>query len=316
MGLDVNSLNLLGFASNHGARFDRTLSIGRASICMPDEALAEFLQASGRADMLSNVAHLTESRYFEVILREVFGALDVKSVDVSAYEGASMIHDMNEPIGEHERFSVVLDFGCLEHVFNFPVAVDNVVRMCEDDGHILHYLPANNCCGHGFYQFSPELFFSLYSDERGFEGTRVFFVEWQDAPGVWYEIAAPRDVRARVNIVNDWEGYLLVMTRRTRKAISPLAESPQQSDYLDMWGEEHAPMWDERMGSSQGESASFEKAHTFRRLKSLVKQLLPFVGLEKLGWRTALRLAHRRRSVRRRRSDVERQRVADLIAKP
>ena len=46
------------------------------------------------------------------------GAKQVESIDAAPYENASIIHDMNFPLPGGTRYSMVLDFGCLEHVFN------------------------------------------------------------------------------------------------------------------------------------------------------------------------------------------------------
>src|SRR3989338_5008323 len=235
MGLDINSLNFLGFSKNQGVDFSKTLSVGRASVCMSDDEVKEFLTAFGRSDLTKDIPQLTQSKYFEEILSAVFGATKLDSIYASSYEGASIIHSLNEPLKTDKRFTAIMDFGCLEHVFNFPVAIDNLINLCEVNGHILHYLPANNCCGHGFYQFSTELFFSLYTEKRGFANTQVFFVEWQEDPSVWYEIKSPIELRKRVNIANACEGYLLVKTTKLANAVSPLAEPPQQSDYLVAW---------------------------------------------------------------------------------
>src|SRR6516162_6511281 len=42
-----------------------------------------------------------------------------------------------------------------------------------------------NYCGHGFWQFSPELFFSLYSEKNGYSDTRIFLVSLDDWD-TWY----------------------------------------------------------------------------------------------------------------------------------
>ena len=41
------------------------------------------------------------------------------------------------------------------------------IKLTKIGGMIIHALPANNFCGHGFWQFSPELFYELYSPENG-----------------------------------------------------------------------------------------------------------------------------------------------------
>lgn len=310
MGLDTNSLNLLGFAENQGVDFRKTLSVGRAAISMRDEDVASFLMATGRQDLVASVPRLTQSKYYEDILAVVFGAQEQAAIDASHYEGASIIHDMNQRLESPQRFSAILDFGCLEHVFNFPVAIHNLIRLCEADGHILHYLPANNCCGHGFYQFSPELFFSLYSADRGFSGTRVFFVEWQDDPSVWFEIKSPAEMRRRVLVANHYEGYLLVITKRLASAVSPLDQAPQQSDYVETWKTDLA-------GASAGQpQGAGGVTSMLRPLKQSIKALVSAAGLGSEGQRLALRLNFRKKQVRGRRDDVVPVRVRDIVGRP
>jgi hypothetical protein len=132
---------------------------------------------------------------------------------------------------------VVLDFGTLEHVFNVPVAFDNVAALCAPGAHILHVLPCNNLSGHGFYQFSPELFFQIYSDARGYAGTRVFAAPG-GTPDTWYEVGSPRELGARLNLTSRDQLYLLVLTQKVGEQ-TPLAERPvQQSDYVQLWAKE------------------------------------------------------------------------------
>jgi hypothetical protein len=68
---------------------------------------------------------------------KLLGASQVGPIDVSAYQGASIIHDLNEPIpgALHERFDVVFDCGTLEHIFNVPVALKSYMDMVRVGGH-------------------------------------------------------------------------------------------------------------------------------------------------------------------------------------
>lgn len=75
----------------------------------------------------------TADGYCEEFLRQV-GARDITSIDASGYERASIVHDMNLPIGSElrRRFSVLIDGGTLEHIFNFPVAIRNCMEMLDN----------------------------------------------------------------------------------------------------------------------------------------------------------------------------------------
>lgn len=235
MGVDASALSLLALARTKGADFSRTVTIGRHRLDVPSEDLEDFFRAHGRDDLARIAPQM--SGYCETLLTQAFGAREVKSIDASDYEQASIIHDFNTPMRGNETYSAVIDLGTLEHVFNVAVAFDNVAQLAAPGAHILHVLPANNLVGHGFYQFSPEFFFQLYAPERGYTGTRVFAAPGGQ-PDVWYEVRAPRDVGARVNITSRDQLYLLVLTQKVGDPV-PLTEKPiQQSDYMALWGQE------------------------------------------------------------------------------
>lgn len=240
MGLDLHCLNLLRFGANQGVDYSRVLTLGRPGLFLSEDELAGFLRETRRTWTAQDMARVRGDGFSEQFLKAVFGAQDVVSLDASPYENPTRIHDMNRPLTGGGRFSAVLDFGCLEHIFNFPVAVSNVIASCREGGHLLHALPANNCCGHGFYQFSPEMFFSVYSEARGFRGTQVFLVEL-DRPWKWYKVRSPLESGKRVNVVNREQTYALVLTQKMAQAKSPIEDAPQQSDYLVEWNRASQP---------------------------------------------------------------------------
>jgi SAM-dependent methyltransferase len=237
VGIDIHNLNLLAHAQDLGVRFDRTLAIGRQALFIEDFELEQHRRARGLAPLIEPAIGPGSPRYFEPLVTQWLGATVADSVDASAYEGARLIHDMNLPwpakSAERGRYDAVLDFGCLEHVFNFPVAWRNCIDLCRVGGHVFHALPANNLSGHGFYQFSPELFFNLYRPENGFELRGLYFAMKADARH-WWKVANPLDVKRRVNLLNSHEVYMLVIARKLREP-GPLP-APQQSDYAqDEW---------------------------------------------------------------------------------
>ena len=230
MGIDLHNLGLLAHAQDLGARFTRTIGIGRQAVFID----APDLERHRRLRCLPILPEPDPPmRYFEPLLTQWFAAERVDSVDASPYEAATIVHDMNLPWPADAEgrgsYDAVLDFGCLEHVFDFPVAWRNCVDLCRVGGHLLHALPANNLSGHGFYQFSPELFFSLYRPERGFELRGIWMAEKADLRH-WWKVADPRVRRRRVTLRNSHETYLLVIARKLAEVGS--LPAPQQSDYV------------------------------------------------------------------------------------
>ncbi len=237
MGIDIHNLNFLAHAQDLGVRFDRTLGIGRQAVFIDDWMLDRHRRLRGLPALRVPATAPGAPVYGEPLLEQWFGTRVADSVDASPYEAARLIHDMNLPwpadgplAAERGGYDAVLDFGCLEHVFDFPVAWRNCVDLCRVGGHLLHALPANNLAGHGFYQFSPELFFNLYRPERGF-ALRALYLALKADPGRWWQVASPLELRRRVTLCNSHEAYLLVLAQKVRE-VGPLP-APQQSDYAE-----------------------------------------------------------------------------------
>jgi SAM-dependent methyltransferase len=235
MGIDIQQARFLFHARDHGVRYGQVGVLGRQAMMVSKEQLAEWLgteRAKGGAarEAVSGLA----GGFAEPFL-EFLGAKSIVSFDASDYESATVVHDFNEPIPERfdGQFDTVLDSGSLEHIFNFPVAIKNLMRMVRPGGHLLIMTPANNFCGHGFYQFSPELFYRLMSEANGFAVRRMLVAEsFPDA--YWWEVPDPAVLQRRVSFENRyWTHLYLIAQRVADKPI--LATSPQQSDYAAAW---------------------------------------------------------------------------------
>jgi hypothetical protein len=101
---------------------------------------------------------------------------------------------------------------------------------------------ANNFMGHGFYQFSPELFYRVFTAENGFRMHRAVMFESRIGRPQWYEAADPKEVGERVELVNGRQTYLMVHAERI--ADVPMFQSaPQQADYSALWAKGAPPRY-------------------------------------------------------------------------
>jgi hypothetical protein len=100
----------------------------------------------------------------------LLGAKEVVVTDVSDYEGATLLLDLNNPAPEEQsgQYDVILDIGTLEHLFDVPTALANLSKMLKTGGELILILPASNAIDHGFYSFSPTLLFD-YFKANGFD---------------------------------------------------------------------------------------------------------------------------------------------------
>ncbi len=245
MGLDAQGARFVLYARTLGVSFQRTAMIGRQSLHLSTAELYRLLRDYGYPHGLDQVRRLygRNQGYAEPFL-ELLGAESVSSFDASAYEQATDIVDLNHPLPGHYRgcYTAVLDGGSLEHVFNFPIAIRSCMEMLQVGGHFLGILPANNFLGHGFYQFSPELFFRIFTPANGFEVTKMILFEEAPRP-LWYEVPDPSTVERRVELINRRPTYLAVIARKISVA-EVFAAGVYQSDY--------ASLWTARSGARQG----------------------------------------------------------------
>jgi SAM-dependent methyltransferase len=225
MALDIHVLNLMRYALKHGGSFKRTATIGRQWLFYWEQ-WPDAWRFRG-----------PENRFCENVIKRDFGAEIVDSFDNSDYEQCTHVVDMGAPLPTtFVPYDTVIDGGCLEHIFNAPQALKNVTALTKPGGQILHILPTDNNCGHGFWQFSPELFFSLYSEKNGYRDTKVFIADFMfENIDSWFEAARPRDghrvewsARRTSNPV-----YALV---RTVRGETVSQDHVYQSDYVRQWG--------------------------------------------------------------------------------
>jgi hypothetical protein len=234
MGVSWHHVKALVSAHKAGVNFGRTLTVGRLNLFISPRELKELL--AGSAGLIERYDQFfKEYPTYAEPLFYLLGAQQVSSIDASDYEKATYVHDMNTPIPDHLKgqFDLVDDGGTLEHVFNFPTALRNCMQMVKVGGHLMLNVPANNFLGHGFYQFSPELFFRALSEPNGYTVERLVTFKGYDY-GQWYEVSDPRAVRSRVELISD-RHRIGMWVRARRVADVPIFEKmPQQSDYVDI----------------------------------------------------------------------------------
>jgi len=232
-------MDFLAAAKASGASFGASATLGRQAVALPRKPLLEAYSMAGCTPTV-RPKRVTWG-WVDPILRD-FGAEEVVSIDASDYEGASRVHDMNTEIPHDlvDRFNLVLDAGTLEHIFDFPTAIRNCMRMVAPGGHLLIVTPTNNEAGHGFYQFSPELFYRVLAPRYGFEVEEMLLRDKGPRRTSWYHVADPDAVGARAQFRTRAVTYLYVRARRIGP-VPPFDQAPQQSDYAAHWEQRGRP---------------------------------------------------------------------------
>jgi SAM-dependent methyltransferase len=259
MGFEINAAALLLKLRGDGVQFGRVLTLGHQHLHL-DPATHRRVQARLGQSLADEVPVYADG------LLTAMGATEVEAMDASTYEGATRVHDLNQPVPAawHEQFDLVFDGGTLEHVFNFAAALKNCMQMVKPQGRFVSVTMPNNWCGHGFYQFSPELFFRAFSPDNGFSMVEMYFA---DVDGQhFYRIADPAAVRQRVQLWTSDPLFLLVHARRdTVREV--FATVPQQSDYVSDWAGDRTVVQPKRF-------EAWKESPILRPIRRLRRQML------------------------------------------
>lgn len=244
MGISYLGARMMWDARLRGVSFNHVLTLGHQSLRLFPAEATFFCDAYQQAfgSTTNALDGHTWDDYADGFLRDFLGAACINVLDASSFEGADTVHDMNNPVPTdwHGQYDVVIDGGSLEHIFNVPTAFANLANMLKVGGTIFVNTPANNMMGHGFYQFSPELMFRIFSEENGFALRHVLLYEAR-YPGLdltkkdtVYEVIDPNHVGQRVGLQNKKPVLMMVEAMKVRDA-QMFTTPPLQSDYVAMW---------------------------------------------------------------------------------
>lgn len=236
MGLNINGVKFLLSAKTRGVSFNRILMIGRQSLAIKPNEIRQLLRLPMDRKLKRDLLQLRlGSDVYAEELFYILGAENIESMDKTNYEGATITHDLNLPVPEQlkNRYNVVLDGGSLEHIFNVPVALKQCMEMLKIGGHYVGLTPCNNYTGHGFYQFSPELFLRAFSSENGFEILDIVLYE-EDGVSTWYKISEPEIRYRRITFQNKVPAHLLILAKK-KETKSIFNDYPQQKMYEELW---------------------------------------------------------------------------------
>jgi hypothetical protein len=240
MGLDFNAVKILFWARNLGVSFERTLTLGRQSLVCSTGRMYRATRDFGLPGSREDIERCLHRPSMQMLYADEFlrflGANEPVSVDYSDFEGATLLHDLNRPFPENERgrYTLVIDGGTLEHIFNYPAALRHCLELLCPGGHFLSMTPAHNQMGHGFYQFSPELFFRVFSPENGFALRKIVLYDPMKVDSRFYQVNDPAVTGYRNRLVSNKTMSLAVLAQRL--ANTPiLGSNPMQSDYVSVW---------------------------------------------------------------------------------
>jgi hypothetical protein len=228
-----------------GVEFADTLTIGRQSLTIPRRELSRMAARLGLADS----GPLADDAFAERFLSRFLGARSVRSLDYSDYQQADIIHDLNQPLAPelNNSFDTLIEGGTMEHIFDIRQVLANYMALVKTGGSIFTLTTANNMCGHGFYQFSPEFFYRVFDPANGFETRDVVLIESpllsieKSRHSCYFHANNPAEVGKRIQLVNCRPTTIFVQARKISEQ-RPFATPLLQSDYsVGKWQNKRLP---------------------------------------------------------------------------
>ena len=118
---------------------------------------------------------------------KMLGFSKVDSIDYFPNENPTYVANLNEPINSNlwNKYNMVFDIGTTEHCFNTKEVLSNVVRLLKVGGKIMHLNPISGGINHGYYQFSPILFFEFYG-ENDFTDMEAKIIVYKPEGKIYY----------------------------------------------------------------------------------------------------------------------------------
>ena len=264
MAIGIDALEAFTILKSEDACLDHILMLGRQHFMVDPVEVLRRPSLESKADLVARLKKEGDG-FSEGFFHEL-GAKTVESIDFSDYEGCSLTHDLNKTIPEswHERAVVVFDGGTLEHVFHFPNAITNAMNLVKVGGYYVSSSPSNNYAGHGFYQFSPELYYRLFDEANGFEIVLMAVAEARWGGRV-FKIANPKELGHRITFGGMGPLQVILIARRHTSS-EILSQLPSQSDYAQTW----------ESGTAEEDSGSQSVAPGIsKQLKKRIRGLLP-----------------------------------------
>ncbi|OGW31678.1 MAG: hypothetical protein A2X54_09445 [Nitrospirae bacterium GWF2_44_13] len=171
MGIARGMIKLLMREAKRKCFKGSILTIGRQDIFASEKDLRkwaeemDFQLKTGIEMTISDKDGFRNKKYItDKALFQSLGFNNVESIDYSDYERCTIVHDLNKDVPCHlyDKYDFVFDGGSSEHIFNLTKVFENYNRMLKVGGRIIHESPSSNYTDHGFYMFSPTLFYDYY----------------------------------------------------------------------------------------------------------------------------------------------------------
>lgn len=232
------------------------LLIGRQTVLLTiEEALrlighegivprSDFLRQTDTTTVGSDVGeYITDQAFFSM-----FSDAKVLALDVSDYEGAEIVHDLNAPLPA--KYEGIADFifngSCLDNLFDPATAIKSMSRMLRPNGRVMH-LEHGSPIQDAFLCYSPEWFFDFYAI-NDYADCQLFVCTFGSSLQNAWEIAKwhpfhEADGQYRTSRTSLWLGDFMIIAVAEKSAQSTDNNTPIQSHYRSLQSRKESDLY-------------------------------------------------------------------------
>lgn len=195
---------------------------------------------------------------------KAIGFKEVHALDVSDYEKADIIFDLNYDLPEEliGKFDIVFDGGVIEHVFDVVKAFKNLCQMTKVGGYIFNINPVYNYLYNTFWNISPEMFLEFYGANKYkiLDCSLITFLSedidnrpWEERPIIWspdirfldekHPLLAGKHIRSMNALAPNPHPNTFIVARKTndKEFIIPIVSGyakkhKKEKEVLTSWG--------------------------------------------------------------------------------
>lgn len=232
MGINIVGLECIAISLPY-VKFNRSmLTLGRQQFYMNPQHVTDILRKRGAPNYTKTYNY---NDYCETFFKDI-GFSCVDTMDNSAYEGASILHNLNLPIPpESKKYDYIFDGGTTEHVFNMPQTFENIINLLAIGGIFASAVPNNNFSGHGMYQFSPEFFLSIFQPKYGMKILELYIGENDTDKSSWINVNDLKRGNLGRNVSKfsgNNEVYIICIAQKiSDERVSLIVDPPNQYSY-------------------------------------------------------------------------------------
>jgi len=172
---------------------------------------------------------ITDTVFFAML-----GITDVESLDFSEVGNPNYIVDLNDPVSDelHNKYSLIVDGGTFDHLFDMKQAFSNVANMLKVGGRVVQWNACSNFLENNtYFLFSPSVFLDFYELNK-FKECRAFVAVMRNPiKGQWDLFQYTRNRERPAPFTDPRPAVTIVWAEKTEDSSSNVV--PTQDHWLE-----------------------------------------------------------------------------------